>query len=338
MLHLGKQITAVDDLLRPIELEELFNTIVNPPALLLQQLQQLSIVRTVDTKRYALLKRSLPYFVCATFNPAIRRTDNFAHISHFVIDIDHITDKGLDIQQLRSKLFADSRVCMGFLSPSQDGIKLLFQLSERCYDSGMFSVFYKDFVKKFSAQYELEQIVDARTSDVTRACFLSYDPQAHFNPFAEAVNLQAFIEEKSTVELFDLKRKQDFEEKQQISSSPKTIIDHSSEPDNEALQKIMEVLGLYRQKQEQSKVYVPEQLNLIIDELKAFLSSLEIQVSEVIDISYGKKIRVSLGVKQAECNLFFGKRGFSVVKSPRKGTNSELNDMLQELILAFLAS
>ena len=337
MLHIGNQITGVADMLHPISLDELFQRIVNPSTQVQQHIQQLRIVRTMDVKRYAILKRDLPYFVCATFNPAIRKTENFAHISHFVVDIDHITDKGLDIGQLRKTLYADSRVVMGFLSPSQDGIKLIFQLSERCYDAGQFSLFYKDFVKQFATQYQIEQVIDACTSDVTRACFLSYDPDAHHNPFAEEVNLQTFIDSKSPLELFDLKRQQERQEQIQIvpiSSAEQTPV----EPDSTALTKIKEVLGLYRAKKEQCKVFVPEQLNAIIDELRQFLSSLELQITEITDISYGKKIRVTMGIKQAECNLFFGKRGFSVVKSPRKGTNPELNDMLQELILAFLAS
>ena len=103
-------------------------------------------------------------------------------------------------------------------------------------------------------------------------------------------------------------------------------------------QSVATTLAKFRAKKEQNKVYVPEQLNAIIEELKSFLSSLGLHVSDISDISYGKKIHATMGIKQAECNLFFGKRGFSVVKTPRKGTDAELNDMLQELILAFLAS
>lgn len=334
MLHLGQQITSTSDVLQPITLDELFLHLTNPDALFKQRIEQLRIVRTMDAKRYAALKRELPYFVCATFNPAIRKTDNFAHISHFVIDIDHITDKGLDLPQLRNLLYADSRVVMGFLSPSQDGIKLIFQFKERCYDAGQFSLFYKDFVKHFSEQYHLEQVLDTRTSDVTRACFLSHDPHAHYNPFAETIDLRAFIEEKTSTKLFDMKHQQDLEERS--ICSVETIEDNNAEPNSDTLTKIKEVLGLYRAKKEQPQIYVPEQLNAIIDDLQSFLTSLDIHVLEIKDISYGKKIRVKMNAKHAECNLFFGKRGFSVIKSSKKGTDPELNDILQELILAFL--
>ena len=45
----------------------------------------------------------------------------------------------------------------------------------------LYSLFYKKFVKSFSEQYDLQQVVDAKTSDVSRACFLSHDKDAFYN-------------------------------------------------------------------------------------------------------------------------------------------------------------
>lgn len=65
------------------------------------------------------------------------------------------------------------------------------------------------------------------------------------------------------------------------------------------------------------------------------MNSYSISTDEIIDIHYGKKFRFSLGYRKAEINLFYGKRGFSVVISPRAGTDNELNavccDVLKEL-------
>ena len=36
-------------------------------------------------------------------------------------------------------------------------------------------------------------MIDYRTSDVTRACFFSYDAEAYFNPEATTVHLQAYV-------------------------------------------------------------------------------------------------------------------------------------------------
>ena len=111
-----------------------------------------------------------------------------------------------------------------------------------------------------------------------------------------------------------------------------------TEPTDESLQKIKEVLGLYRARKEPAAVFVPEQLNAVMTGLQDFLATLDIVINEVSDINYGKKIKVSLGIKKAECNLFYGKRGFTAVQSPRTGTDHELNAMLQELLYAYLAT
>ena len=331
MLYFGECITATADVLKPIALDDLYQLIVSPTERIKQLVGQLQIVRSIDAKRYSILKRNLPYFVCGVFNPAVRKTENFAHISYFVVDIDHISDKGYTLDDLRNKLYADSRVCMGYVSPSQDGIKLLFRLKERCYDFGLFSVFYKQFLSQFALEYDLEQVVDSRTSDVTRACFLSVDDFAHYNPMAAMVDINVYITQDNPLSLFDKKHQIDKEEKNLISEKIAT------EPDSLATERIKDVLGLYRAKQQQKIVYVPEQLNAIMEQLSDFLASLGMSVLEVKDISYGKKIRITAGLKQAECNLFYGKRGFTAVKSPRTGTDAELNDMLQELLYAFLS-
>ena len=59
-------------------------------------------------------------------------------------------------------------------------------------------------------------------------------------------------------------------------------------------------------------------------------------VTEIVNIQYAKKIKVRMGQKEAEVNLFYGKRGFSVVISPRRGTNEELNNVVAELIQQFV--
>ena len=87
---------------------------------------------------------------------------------------------------------------------------------------------------------------------------------------------------------------------------------------------------------EQHSAYVPDQLNEIIAELKLFIEETGLQVTEIINIQYAKKIRARLGQKESEVNLFYGKRGFSIVISPRLGTNEELNELLADLVKTFL--
>lgn len=133
MILAGRNIQSAGDPLTKVKVEYLYYSLRNPKPQIVGHIRQLRIVQSLDRKQYSLLKRQLPYIVCSIFNPPIRRTENFAYTEHFIIDIDHIGEKGLDISSLRQKLQMDPRVELSFLSPSQDGLKLMFRLSERCY-------------------------------------------------------------------------------------------------------------------------------------------------------------------------------------------------------------
>ena len=93
-----------------------------------------------------------------------------------------------------------------------------------------------------------------------------------------------------------------------------------------------------KKEREKPDVFVPQVLNDIMDDLTAYISETGIIVKEIINIQYGKKLRFTMGTKQAEVNLFYGKKGFSVVKSPRTGTHKELNDLMAELVSTFVLS
>lgn len=334
MLYLGKQITSSADVLQPITEEELLGMLQQPQSEICSMIEQLRIVRSVDEKQYSVLKRQLPYIVCGTFNPSIRRTENFAYIDKFFVDLDHLSVYGQDACSIRMRLLTDNRVLLCFVSPSQDGLKLLFRLKERCYDAGLFSLFYKAFVHKLTVQYDLEQLVDTRTSDVTRACFLSWDKDAHYNPLADAVDINDFINTRSPQTLFEQKRAQD--KAAQQTETKQESLSQTADPDSVAVARIKEILSLQRAKTVEKSVYVPEEVSDIMDKLTEYLTSLDVQVDAILPIQYGQKIRCTLEGKHGECNIFYGKRGFSVVISPRGGTDSAFNGMLAELIKGFL--
>ena len=109
------------------------------------------------------------------------------------------------------------------------------------------------------------------------------------------------------------------------------------EPDKEVMARIKQCLQLNSKARPAKPVaYVPQQLAEIVEDLKSYIQDTGLVVTEIISIQYGKKIRIKMGRKEAEINLFFGKRGFSVVKSPRCGTDNELNDICAELIQGFV--
>lgn len=335
MIQAGKHIATTGDELHKIQMEYLFHAIRKPNIEIQNKIRQLRIVRNINNKQYVLLKKQLPYFVCGIFNPNIRRTENFAYTSYFVIDIDHISEKGIDISELRNKIEADIRVLLCFISPGEDGLKIVFKLSERCYDPGIYSLFYKQFVVDFSRQYNLEQVTDSRTSDVTRACFVSYDPNVYYNSEAENINLNSFVDVNNPYGMFQKKRKLEKEEK----DKQKDVSDQSSatklDVDNEVIQNIKTILSNKPKAIEKPAAYVPEQLDEIIDDLKNYIMSTGTIVQEIKNIHYGKKIKVAVGYKLGEINIFYGKRGFSVIISPRTGTSPEINEMIASLIESF---
>lgn len=338
MFSVGSNVRNNSEPLKKVTPEYLYNALRFPKPEFLSIIRQLRIVRQINESQYVQLKQQLPYFVCASFNPPFRNTKNFAFTEYFIMDIDHICEKGLILDDLRRKIESDSRTMMCFLSPGEDGLKVIMKLKDRCYDAGVYSVFYKKFVYEFSLQYDLQQVLDIRTSDVTRACFMSVDSSAYYDPDAEPVDMAEIIDmEDSSVLLMQKK------EVEESMSALTDIADSSSnavevrEPDDDAMERIRGLLNMKTKKVSVERpVFVPAILDTIQGELSNYVRDIGFMVSDIINIQYGKKIRAKLGLKNAEINLFYGKRGFSVVVSPKTGTDGTLNVLLADTVRAFI--
>ena len=337
MLSVGTNIQSPADELKKIDIEYLFNAIRSPKPDIKSQIRQLRIIRALDTRKYAQLKKQLPYVVCGCFNPPFRKTENFAYTEYFILDIDHISSHEKNIQDIRGAVQADSRVLLSFLSPGEDGLKIVFRLSEKCWDAGLYSLFYKTFCKKFEQQYHLDKMIDYRTSDVCRACFVSLDPDIYYNINAHPVNISDYVDIEDVSSMLDLKRQQDKEERELYASehSEKQTSEFSPDPDIEVMRQIrLKLQGKMNQKEE---IEVPEELDAIIAGLQSAFEDNGIQIVDISNIQYGKRIKMQLGLKKAEFNLFYGKKGFTVVSCPRTGTNAELNALCADLARAFIA-
>jgi tetratricopeptide (TPR) repeat protein len=340
-MQLGNNITQRDDKLTDITTDELYLRIQKPSEADRTLIGRLRLVRTIDPKQYAILKKQLPYIVCGVFDPPYRRTENFGSCEYFMVDIDHISEKELSLEVVKERVTKDPRTLLCFVSPSEDGLKILFRLSEKCYDAGKYSLFYKCFVSAFSQQYGLEQALDARTSDVSRACFLSYDPEAYFNPAAATVAIADYVDFDNPFEAFGI-------EKELASTGSAAATDgviatasyeptQQKDPDDEAFAFIKQKLNMKRKApRSKPQVYVPEQLDEILERLLAYIAEAGVVVDEVCNINYGKKFRMTAGISKAEVNLFFGRKGFSVVKSPRQGTSESLNELITAYIQGFI--
>lgn len=329
MLQLGKNIRQAGDPLTKIAPEQLFRLIQRPSAELEAMIEQLRTVQSIDLQRYRALKAMLPYFTSSVFNPPVRRGEHFAYTSYLVLDIDHLNDTA-HTEALRTRLSADARVMLCFVSPGGQGLKALFRLSERCDDSGRYSLFYKTFALAFATDHGLQAHIDTRTSDVARACFLSADSGASFRPEPVPIEMSSLVNFDNEVELLDLRASL---REHEASLPLPEIPSEKAQPADEVLLEIRQRLNPNARKAPREKIiYVPGELDPVVDDIRSRLTTLNIELREVRNIHYGKKIVAGVGYRWAEVNVFYGQRGFSVVKSPKGGSNAELGELLYEIV------
>lgn len=331
-LQLGQNIVSPNDSLKKITPEQLYQMVSRPSPDLQSKVHQLRTVLSLDPKRYQALKRMLPYVTCGIFNPQYRRTQNFASISCFMVDIDHLGRKNIDPSELKNRLKADDRVHLIFTSPSNDGLKLLFMLCEKCFDHAKYSIFYKVFVDKFAAQHSLAQSIDRVTCDVTRACFLSVDEDAWFNPFAQLVDMKAFVDfenqSKLNQALYELKEKE-----KQAQDKPLTTDDcHAKLLPSDVMQQIKEKLNPNIKLKREKQIVVPEELNAAEKTVNARMEELGIRVKLVQPLNYGKKFVFELDHRMAQLNLHYGSKGFKIVRQPINGADEELMEVAYQIL------
>lgn len=333
MLYYGKNITQVDDPLQPVAIERIYRALLQPKPALRQQVERLRMVRAIDPKQYARLKRELPYFCCARFHPAFRRRENFAAIEYLVVDLDHLEAAGLTLAALRERLRADSRLLLSFASPGGDGLKLLYRLAERCHDAGEYALFYKAFITDLAVRYDLQALIDTRTHDVTRACFLSVDAEAEYRPDAEAVPLAAYFDGSDPEALGRVQ--QDLGELRD-SQPAEVATTPAARLDDEVLTAIKQRLNPNFRPRPRREVFTPPQLDEVLEVVGQKLAENGIQLAGANAISYGKQLRVVSGCYWAEVNIFFGRRGYSVVKTTKTGSHAELAELTYQLLYDLL--
>ncbi len=329
MISSGNNIISAEDKLVKISIEYLYNSIKNPSSKLETLIKQLRLISEIDKTKYNSLKRQLPYIVCAHFNPPYRKTDNFSYTQYFVVDIDHINEKGLDIKKVKNDICKDDRVLLCFNSPSEDGLKVIFMLNNKCFDHGLYSVFYKMFVYDFSKTYNLEQVIDKRTFDVCRACFLSSDSDIYYNPISSTINLESYV----SIDSFNENNKKIKEIDIFNDTHDADVQNEKNELTDDIYSKIKEKLypNLKITKKEKN-IFTPKEIESVTEVIRENLLNYSIDIVDVSNINYGKKYKLCYLNKKAEVNIFYGKKGFTVVQSPKTGTDKELNSLVADII------
>jgi hypothetical protein len=303
---------STTDKLKPISLKGLFDLIQNPDQRLIVLGSQLMKIKSIDERAYHKLKTKLPYFIGADFKNNIRKTENFIGIQWVIIDIDKcfITlDKEIELKDILKK---DQRIALMYTSPSNEGLKLLFKLTQPITDSSLYVNFYKAFSAEIARHYQLEKYIDFKTSDVTRISFLSADGDAYLNENATSIDWRSYL---SKYDLLNTKEKLSTVEKNK---------DGGKNINEDVYTEILQRLNPKTPKRKKI-IFVPEVLNSIVQPITNFSKKMGFIVDEIKDIHYGKKFVFRHEHNFAEINVYYGKSGFSVAISAKRGHNEPMS-------------
>jgi hypothetical protein len=322
ILFTGKNILQSNqDILEPATLHEIFKQISQPDQALIELAGRLMQVKSIDENAFQAQKVKLPYFIGARFEDNLRNTENFREINWLIVDIDkcfNSLDKELELKEMLQK---DQRVALMFTSPSNEGLKLVFRLNEPMTDSALFVNFYKAFTAELARHYKLEKYIDFKTSDVTRICFLNADAGAYINEDAQNISWRTYLS------------------KYDLLNQAKPTANEQENPEEENKNNLNEDIYAEILKKLNPKtpkkpkiIFVPEVLNSITQPITKYAEKMGLQVTEIRDIHYGKKITFKRENDFAEINVFYGKNGFTVVISPKRGHHPGLSEVAKVLI------
>lgn len=102
-----------------------------------------------------------------------------------IIDIDHISETGLSLQELKDRISEDKEigVRLVFTSPSGDGLKVVCRVSSHITDKDSYKTAYNSLRHFINSKYG--EIVDKSGSDIDRLCLLCCDRDARIRDYEE---------------------------------------------------------------------------------------------------------------------------------------------------------
>ncbi len=299
-------------LLTSITVDELYEKIINPTDTnLVGFTKNLRSVLKYSKERYRTMKTGLPFFSCSLFSPSIRTIKNFNSASGLVIDIDQ--NSPISPDQI-AKFKSDQRIVLGYISPSNMGIKLIFSFDNEITDAPLYTEYYKRFSHSFASQYHLSGVIDQKNCDVSRISFICHDPEAWYHPDYIPLDVNTF-----DIEMSVTKMNEGTETPDDTGISPSAY---------------KQILNLLDTKPKISKQPMPivAEINDILPEIRNQLDGYNISVKETESIQYGAKLKIIKDKDQGEINIYTGKQGYKVVTSPRRGTHPELNEVAKHII------
>jgi hypothetical protein len=331
------------------------------------QVHMLRSLAKEDLPRYQERKRHLPFFIPARFRSGIRRADHLEAAHGWVLDLDHCRQSQAQFEALQLRLWQDPRVWLLYVSPSGEGLKLLFRFAEPLTHTKAFSDCYQAFARQFARQYDLHAYLDFKTHDVTRVSFLSHDPAARLRRDPLRLHPQRYLqidpgplaalprdepppEEDSPPppsaapispslfpELLSPLGPGPAEaippEPEAVMPTPKATPDPPlpPAPSGEIWDQIRQTLRP-EQPLRRRRVTLPPEIEALSPAIIQAGEGLGLHLKDTLDLNYGRKFVFGYQLLWAEVNVYYGKHGFSVVRSPKGGSHPQLMELVYELI------
>ncbi len=112
-----------------------------------------------------------------TFHPNRADASLVQHSGLLCSDLDHL---GHRLPEIRECIVKDPATVLCFISPSGDGLKVLYEIDPEEYTQGEH---YEAIRARLAALYGIPaKDIDKSCKDVSRACFLPHDPGIYVNP------------------------------------------------------------------------------------------------------------------------------------------------------------
>lgn len=341
-LSFGTQITSANDVLRPLSTREMYALVTTDTALQ-RTTERLRAVQSLDKEAYRTAKTRLPYVVGSTFvadaeGRLVRRTTAFEAAHYFILDLDNCP--GL-AGQVPDAVRQNEYVELAFVSPGGNGLKLFFRLLEpflATHGTGVpkqFTAAYRAFAAHIGEQFRWANSLDLRTCDVTRACFLAHDPSAYFNPEAMPVDARLWRVEADELPQQPVQVGEEAHAGRDGATQRRPAAERPIDPI--AYQRVLKQVNPHTTAVRPARqTHVPDALHPLEPDVRLICERLGWTLTAVQPLNYGLKFMIQQGFRTAEVNVFWGKRGYSVVKSPKTGTDPDLSGLFCEQLVALL--
>jgi len=338
---IGKKVWEPSPLERS-SVQAIFHKVKTGSGGLRDMIYNLQTIRTVSEENYHQAKRELPFFTLSVFHPPYRKTQNFAAANGMVIDIDNLNVQDAEFDRIRQRIRREPTTCMEFISPGHRGIKVILLFEYQMKDAALFSTFYKKYIYQWARRLDVLDVIDFSTHDAARATFFSYDPSVYFNPKAEKINATSWLDHHDP-SIFESDQKNTFQNPTDSPSPTDTKKEKKRKQDLKSETLLAIRNRLKKNKMDQPKkihhdpnIYVPDEIESSLPKIEQQLKDFDIQLIETHPIQYGRKIKVGIPNAWAEVNVFYGKKGYSIVATTKRNSDQELAQMTREVLSKLL--